>query len=221
MYSPMTSEEFELWATIRRLGGGKKVKELLDSLEKHNVKIDDLLNYLKSIDYKIPNALETRIAELEKRVSKLEERIGKPRPPKEDIAEKYKGVIEVYKENGLETEILEILKIFEEKRENSIVQIKAAHPEAAVTPVVLEIGNRKIQVVINSNPNSDHGVWVFDSSLYDKVYELGQSLGLKVKKGTSTKFLKIIRFNGVEGIKSVSGKMQDLVDGLIKIVKGV
>jgi hypothetical protein len=42
-----------------------------------------------------------------------------------------------------------------------------------------------------------------------------------VKKGTSPKFLKIIRFDGIEGIKSASGKMQDLVEGLIKIVKGV
>jgi hypothetical protein len=57
----MTPEEFELWALIRRLGGARKVRELLEGLEKHNVKIDDLLNYLKSVDYKVPNPLEVRI----------------------------------------------------------------------------------------------------------------------------------------------------------------
>jgi hypothetical protein len=219
----MTPEEFELWVSIRRLGGAKKVKELLDSLEKHNVKIDDLLNYLKSVDYKIPNPLEMRITELESRVSILEGKIGedkvrKPETSDEEIIKKYNEIIKIYKENGLEAEILKILKIFEKaKEQNSIVQI-------GTTPayIVLDIGKKQIRVLMNRNPTIlDHGVWVFNPSLYDKVYELGQSLGLQVKKGTSPKFLKIIRFDGIEGIKSASGKMQDLVEGLIKIVKGV
>jgi hypothetical protein len=75
----MTPEEFELWALIKRLGGARKVRELLEGLEKHNVKIDDLLNYLKSVDYKVPNPLEVRISDLEKRVSALERR-SLPRP---------------------------------------------------------------------------------------------------------------------------------------------
>jgi len=86
---------------------------------------------------------------------------------------------------------------------------------------MLDIGERQIQVVMNSNPVGDHGIWVYNQSLYDKVYELGQSLGLQVKKGTSPNFLKIVRFDGIDGIKSVSGKMQDLVEGLIEIVKGL
>lgn len=77
--SPMTPEEFELWALIKRLGGARKVRELLEGQEKHNVKIDDLLNYLKSVDYKVPNLLEVRILDLEKRVSALEGR-SLPRP---------------------------------------------------------------------------------------------------------------------------------------------
>jgi hypothetical protein len=76
MYPLLTPEEYEIWASIRRLGGAKKVKELLESLEKYNLKIEDLLKYLKSIDYKVPTSIESRLAELEKRVSALES--GKP-----------------------------------------------------------------------------------------------------------------------------------------------
>ncbi|MEM2319573.1 MAG: hypothetical protein QXQ63_02365, partial [Candidatus Bathyarchaeia archaeon] len=69
-------------------------------------------------------------------------------------------------------------------------------------------------------PERDHGVWVYNPSLYEKVYELGKTLGLQVKRGTSLNFLKVIQFNGIEGIKSVSGKMQNLIERLIEIVKG-
>jgi hypothetical protein len=86
---------------------------------------------------------------------------------------------------------------------------------------MLDIGEKQIQVSINSDPKLDHGVWVYNPTLYDKVYELGQTLGLQVKKGMSSNFLKIIQFNGIDGIKSISEKMQNLTDGLIKIVKGV
>jgi len=73
---------------------------------------------------------------------------------------------------------------------------------------------------MNSNPERDHGVWVYNPSLYDKVYEVGKKLGLQVKKGTSPNFSKIILFNGIEGIKSISEKMQNLTEELIKMVKG-
>ena len=75
----LSTEEFELLRSARSLGGAKKVKELLKILEKHNVEIENLINFLKSIDYKIPNPLEARLAELEKRVSALERR--EPPPP--------------------------------------------------------------------------------------------------------------------------------------------
>jgi hypothetical protein len=105
----MTPEEFELWALIKRLGGARKVRELLEGLEKHNVKIDDLLNYLKSVDYKVPNPLEVRISDLEKRVSALEGR-SLPRPQIEvrltksaikyaliDVPKKYRHLFPGYK----------------------------------------------------------------------------------------------------------------------------
>lgn len=65
------------------LGGAKKVKELLKILEKHNTNLDDLINYLKSVDYKVPSQLELRVEELEKRISALES--GKPPPPVQKV----------------------------------------------------------------------------------------------------------------------------------------
>jgi len=68
----LSTEEFELLKSARLLGGAKKVKELLKVLEKYNIDVENLISYLKSIDYKVPNPLELRVAELEKRVSALE-----------------------------------------------------------------------------------------------------------------------------------------------------
>jgi hypothetical protein len=126
-------------------------------------------------------------------------------------------LIKIYKDNGLEAEILQIIDVFKKMKEKyDSVQIKMMP-----SGVGLNIWNieRKIAVAISSNPNGDNGVWVFDASLYDNVYELGQTLGLRVKQGTSTNFSKIIYFNGIDGIKNVAGKMQDLIEELIKIVE--
>ena len=141
-----------------------------------------------------------------------------PRPPTSPPSPPttFDEVIRIYKENGLEAEILKIREVFERmEKEDNIVQIKSVP-----TSILLDIGEKQIQVSINRNPEYDHGVWVYNPSLYDKVYELGKKLGLQVKKGTSPNFSKIILFNGIEGIKSISGKMQNLTEELIKIVKG-
>jgi hypothetical protein len=141
-----------------------------------------------------------------------------PRPPKlRKTPTTFDEVIKKYKENGLETEILKIQRVFEKiEEQNNNVQIRTTP-----TLVVLDIGEKQIQVVINRDPNLEHGVWVYNPSLYDKVYELGQTLGLQVKKGTSPNFLKVIQFNGIEGIKSISEKMLNLTEGLVEIVNGV
>ena len=70
--SYFSPEEYELWMLIRKLGGTKKIKEFLESLEKHNVKIDTLQKYLESLDYKVPSPLEARISDLERRLLELE-----------------------------------------------------------------------------------------------------------------------------------------------------
>jgi len=107
-------------------------------------------------------------------------------------------LIKIYKDNGLEAEILQIIDVFkkvEEKYDN--VQIRTASKS-----VNIDIG--RITIWISSNPNREHGVYVFDASLYDKVYELGQNLGLRVKKGTSfNSSNNIIYYIMVYKIKSV------------------
>jgi len=137
-----------------------------------------------------------------------------PQPPKPPTT--FDEITRIYKESGLEAEILKIREVFEKmEKEDNIVQIKSIP-----TSILLDIGEKQIQVSINRNPERDHGVWVYNPSLYDKVYEVGKKLGLQVKKGTKPNFSKIILFNGIEGIKSISEKMQNLTEELIKMVKG-
>jgi hypothetical protein len=140
-----------------------------------------------------------------------------PRPSKPRKAPiTFDELVKNYREKGLEAEILKIQEIFEKmKGQDDMVQIKAVP-----TAIVLDIGEKQIQVAINRDPERDHGVWVFNPSLYEKVYELGQTLSLEVKKGTSSNFSKVILFNGIGGIKSISEKMQNLTEGLLKITKG-
>jgi len=139
-----------------------------------------------------------------------------PRPPIPPPPPDWARIVSLYKEKGLEAEILEIKSVFEKmKEQDAMVEIK-------FTPcyVVLDVGDKQIQVIINCDPKYDHGVWVYNPSLYDKVYGVGQKLGLKVKKGTSPNYLKVIQFNGVEGIRSIAGKMQNLIEDLLAIIKG-
>lgn len=125
----------------------------------------------------------------------------------------FNELVESYSRNGLATEIVKIQNAFEIVKEKGGAQIR-------YTPsyVILEIGNGEIQIWLNKDPEkSDHGTWVYNPQLYDKVFELGQRLGLQVNMSSSQNFAKIIQFNGEEGIKQVSSVIQDLVDGLLEI----
>jgi len=75
--SYLSSEEYELYRLARTLGGVSKAMELLKIMHKRNISVDDLLAYLKSIDYKVPSPLERKINDLERRILTLE---GKPIP---------------------------------------------------------------------------------------------------------------------------------------------
>jgi len=68
-YSP---EEYELLRLARILGGAPKVKELLQAMKNNDMNVDALLDYLKSIGYKVPSPLESKIGNLERRISILE-----------------------------------------------------------------------------------------------------------------------------------------------------
>ena len=70
-------EEYEILRLVRILGGTSKVKGLLDVLKDRDITVDELLAYLKSLEYKIPSPIEAKIEELERRVLVLE---GKPLP---------------------------------------------------------------------------------------------------------------------------------------------
>jgi hypothetical protein len=122
-------------------------------------------------------------------------------------------VVRNYKNKGLESEIKYILKVFEnaEEKWHGVAQEKS-------TPVyvVLDVSNRQIQVYLNKDATKDHGVWVYNPSLYEKVFELGKRLGMNVKM-SERPVAKIIIFNGEEGIRKLSSAMEQLISGLVEI----
>jgi len=71
-------------------------------------------------------------------------------------------------------------------------------------------------VAFNVNPDADHGVWVNNRELYQKVYELGQKLGLETKL-SDRPTAKIIKFNKREGVKKASKIIKELLSGLSEI----
>jgi hypothetical protein len=73
--SYVSPEEYEFYTLARTLGGVSKAKELLKTLHDKNISVDNLLAYLKGIEYKVPSPLESKIEDLERRMSILE---GKP-----------------------------------------------------------------------------------------------------------------------------------------------
>ena len=76
--SYVSPEEYEFYRLARVLGGVSKAKELLKTMHDKNISVDNLLAYLKSVEYQVPFPLESKIEDLERRMSILE---GKP-PPK-------------------------------------------------------------------------------------------------------------------------------------------
>ena len=86
------------------------------------------------------------------------------------------------------------------------------------TPVYvsLNIRSRQIEVAINKDAAKDHGVWVYNPSLYEKVFKLGKQLEMKVKL-SERPCAKIIRVNGKEGITKLSSMLEELLSGLVEI----
>ena len=116
-----------------------------------------------------------------------------------------------YEQKDLEVEINDILKSFKlAESSNQNVRIRLS-PCYITLSLFLE--DCRIDVSLNKRPEGDHGVWANNPEYYQRVYEIGRGLGLDVKLSDKP-FAKIIRFNGVDGIKKVSAVMQDLISEL-------
>lgn len=135
------------------------------------------------------------------------------RPPNNKKPVTKEEVMRNYKNKGLESEVKHILKAFEdaEERWREVVQIKFTYKY-----VNLNFGNRQIELTLNEDPTRDHGVWVYNSSLYEKVFELGKQLGMNVKMSERS-FAKIVIFNGEDGIRKLSSVIDQLISGLVEI----
>jgi len=70
--SYLSPEEYKLYRLARTVGGVSKVMELLQAMHKKKISTDNLLAYLKSIDYKVPSPLERKVDDLERRILSLE-----------------------------------------------------------------------------------------------------------------------------------------------------
>jgi hypothetical protein len=118
-----------------------------------------------------------------------------------------------YSAKGLSTEISTIMNAFK-------AEINKGNAQFIFTPayLIFDIGEKQIQVTLNKDAEkSDHGVWVFNPMLYDKILELGVGLEFQAKKSSSQNFAKIIQFNGSDGIKKLAKEIGKLIAGLIDV----
>jgi len=121
-------------------------------------------------------------------------------------------LIEDYSRMGLQSEVKRMLGQFA-KAERQYRGVKIA---PAPNYTALSIGNGQINVYLNADPKRDHCVWVFTKDLYEKVFQIGNDLGFEVRRGSSPRFAKIVSFNGVQGIRQVSGIVTELLSKLVR-----
>jgi len=81
----------------------------------------------------------------------------------------------------------------------------------------LRIGD-SITISVNRRPEADHGVWVQDPRLHDKVIQIGRRLGLKTRTPT-TGFGKPILFNGTGEIGKTIPRLSELIDDLVSLAR--
>jgi len=185
---------------------------VMDSIEPS---LRDMISYLR-----LDNGMNIFGIELQMHSIKDQGKVFVPEiiPPVEKTPTPRKSIITKeeairnYKNKGLETEINIILEAFRKAKEKwpSLVQEK---PTPKYFDLVI---NQQITLSVKKNPTEDHGVWVNNPTLYEKVYNIGQKLGMQVKMSEKP-LAKIIIFNGTEGIKKLSKVIDELIQDLINI----
>ncbi|WP_456468484.1 hypothetical protein [Archaeoglobus sp.] len=84
--------------------------------------------------------------------------------------------------------------------------------------LTLRIRDREIEIYIKADPGGDHGVWVKNRDLYEAIKQIGDNLGLETNIPTDdTTFAKIIKFNGIDGLKKVVDKLDRLIEELVNV----
>lgn len=78
--------------------------------------------------------------------------------------------------------------------------------------------NGEIEIYIKADPRGDHGVWVKNRDLYEAVKRIGDNLGLETNIPTDdTTLAKIIKFNGIDGLRKVVDKLDRLTEELVNV----
>ena len=86
--------------------------------------------------------------------------------------------------------------------------------------LTLRIRDREIEISIKADPRGDHGVWVKNRDLYEAVKRIGDNLELETNVPTSdtaTASVKIIKFNGINGLKRAVDKLDRLIEELVNV----
>ena len=84
--------------------------------------------------------------------------------------------------------------------------------------LTLRIRNGEIEIYIKADPGGDHGVWVKNRDLYEAIKQIGDNLGLETNIPTDdTTSAKIIKFNGINGLKRAVDKLDRLIEELVNV----
>ena len=121
--------------------------------------------------------------------------------------------VKLYSEAGLGEIAREIIRSFEAAEEK--------YDEVRIVPTPqylnLRIRGDEITVSMKADPQGDHGIWVSNPDLYERVGQIGRNLGLKTNIPTGKKFGKVIDFGGIEGLELIKERLGNLIDELVKI----
>ncbi len=122
--------------------------------------------------------------------------------------------VKKYSKAGLRDVAEEVVKTFE----NAVDRFDNVelYPTSRYLNLRIYPNKGRIDISIKCDPNGDHGVWVHNRDLYETVEQIGRNLGLETKIPSSESG-KVISFNGIEGLKSVVGKLDVLIEELVNL----
>lgn len=140
--------------------------------------------------------------------------VGAEHMKKESSSSTPEDFLKNYADKGLESEMKSIVLAFQkaaEKYDN--VQL-----DTAPRTLLLKIKNGDIRISFHIEPDKDHGIWLYNTSLSSDLMNVGEQLGLtSVLPRSDQKYAKTTNFNGIEGIRQVEPIIGSLIEKLVAL----